>query len=78
MSAARPYAVRFSSDEMDLVLTTLWQCEDDYRSSRHQAKASGNHDSVQLCDHKIAAIRNLKARMFRAKAPVAKAEVSNA
>jgi hypothetical protein len=64
----RPYLVRLSERELHLIQASLWLWEDSCRSSRAQAKSAARTADVASGDAKIAETRNLKARMFRAKA----------
>ncbi|SHF01762.1 hypothetical protein SAMN02745157_1449 [Kaistia soli DSM 19436] len=68
MTVKRPIAIALSDSELALLQESVWVWEDSYRSSRFKAKAQGRADDVRHCDRKIAALRNLKARLYRVKA----------
>lgn len=62
----RPLSLSLSTSDLHILQSALWNWEDSYRSSRQKAKAEKRDDDVRDYERKIAAIRNLKARTFRA------------
>ncbi|MCP1832809.1 hypothetical protein ACVIIY_005035 [Bradyrhizobium sp. USDA 4515] len=66
MSSPQRGPVPLSADEINILTCALWHWEDCLRSGRGSVEPS---DAVKRAeyDRKIAAVRNLKARMFRAK-----------
>ncbi|PZQ82689.1 MAG: hypothetical protein DI549_10960 [Ancylobacter novellus] len=61
------HPVLLSRSELDLVTLGLWHWEDLLRTSRITGKAQKDDVRVRDCEQQIARVRNLKARMFRAK-----------
>ncbi|MGQ3671220.1 hypothetical protein ACT6QG_02360 [Xanthobacter sp. TB0136] len=61
----RPYTIRLTKEELELLQVGVWHWEDMLRTSRGRQKAEGNDPTKY--DRAIADCRNLKARLFRLK-----------
>lgn len=63
---ARPITLSLSPEELAELQTAVWCREDAYRSSRLEAKQDARADDVAYATRRIATLKNLKDRLFRA------------